>query len=91
VSISETEIVYKLEFADPADLSTNDILRVTTNFTSFEWGLIVTTREIPCTRQVVNGTATRSVEAASVGTQALAVAASIGSAIVQTFMCASLS
>jgi hypothetical protein len=78
--------VYKLEFADPIDITPYDLLKVTTNFTSFNPGLTVPVREVPCSRQVVNGTATQSVEAASAGTQAATLAAGIGSAIMQTAM-----
>ena len=78
--------MYKLEFVDPIDISPYDFLKVTTNFTGFNPGLTVPVREIPCSRQVVNGTATKSVEAASAGTQAATIAAAVGSAIMQTVM-----
>ena len=78
--------MYQLEFADPVEISPSHLLKVTTNFTGFNPGITTTVREIPCSRQVVNGTATKSVEAASAGTQAATIAAAIGSAIMQTVM-----
>ncbi len=50
VSASESQFVLHLEFVNPMEVSPDDFLKVTTNFTSFNPGITMSERRIPCTR-----------------------------------------
>ena len=81
----------QLEFTNPIEVNPNDYLRIRTNFGAFNPGITVDERKIPCTRQAMNNTATQVVDSISTASKAAVLTASAGSALLQTFMRASLS
>jgi hypothetical protein len=68
-----------------------DIILIKTDFVAFDTSLIKTETQIPAARQVLEGTATKSIESATKGTQTAAVSATLGSAFFRVMLKGSLS